>query len=156
MHAHHSNNYLASLAGGEVVAARFVLSPNHFRPHLCDLQAGVNRHGLGAGVYPLDRYPRISHWHYLSTAECVFEDEITATDRLGREDCIAWLMRQAPEMQLGVLGHREKVAMLKDGTLQEFQITVPWRLMRETRAEAQPPSGVFPPRWAWWKAVRRS
>ncbi len=40
-----------------VHGVRWTLSPSHPRPDICDMHAGVDLYGLGAGGYPLDKVP---------------------------------------------------------------------------------------------------
>jgi len=129
----HGEAYMASAAEDEdVVGFRFMLSPRHPRPDICDLHASVNRYGLGPGVYPSrERCPWPAHPNTLSFVEVVFRDEVTAEDRKGKEDRIAWLKRQSPGVQEGVLGSRRKRAALQRGLLTERQITAPWAILKK-------------------------
>lgn len=84
---------------------RFLLSPAHPEPDICDLLAAQNLHGLGAGVYPSrELTPWPAHPNTLSFLEIVFEEEITAADRAGKETPLQALQRLAPETRAGVLG----------------------------------------------------
>jgi hypothetical protein len=88
-----------------VVGFRFLLSPRHPRPDICDLLARQNLHGLGPGVYP-DRKstPWPAHPNTLSFIVAVFADEVSPEDRAGKETPTAALARLAPELRAGVLG----------------------------------------------------
>lgn len=99
----------AYMAGGEGVpnAAgwRFLLSPLHPRPDICDLYALQNLHGLGQGVYPTRQAcPWPAHPNTLSFVVMVFAEEVTDATRAGRETTLQALQRMAPEMRASVLG----------------------------------------------------
>lgn len=131
----HGEAYIRSAAQSEDAAGvRFVLSPNHPRPDICDLHARVNRYGLGPGVYPFDRHPWPAHPETLSSMEIVFKDELTAEDKGGKENRIEWLKRQPPSVQEGALGSRKKRAALLEGLLTEGQINTPWRILADRYA----------------------
>jgi len=102
----HGEAYMAGAerAGGQV-GFRFLLSPRHPRPDICDLYARQNLHGLGPGVYP-DRKstPWPAHPNTLSFVVAVFTDEVSAEDQAGRETTLQALERMAPELRAGVLG----------------------------------------------------
>lgn len=84
---------------------RFLLSPAHPEPDICDLLATQNIHGLGPGVYPTrELTPWPAHPNTLSFLEVVFEDDITPTDRAGKETTLQALQRLAPEIRAGALG----------------------------------------------------
>lgn len=99
----------AYMAGAEqapgVVGFRFLLSPRHPRPDVCDLLATQNLHGLGAGVYPTrEATPWPAHPNTLSFVVAVFGDDVSDADRAGRETTLEALARMAPELRAGVLG----------------------------------------------------
>lgn len=99
----------AYMAGAErapgFVGFRFLLSPRHPRPDICDLLARQNLHGLGPGVYPdRQRCPWPAHPNTLSFVVAVFEAELTDEDRAGRETTLQALARLSPEMRAGALG----------------------------------------------------
>jgi hypothetical protein len=84
---------------------RFLLSPMHPAPDICDLLARQNIHGLGAGVYPTrELTPWPAHPNTLSFLEIVFLEEISDGDRAGKETELEALQRMAPEIRAGVLG----------------------------------------------------
>jgi len=102
----HGEAYMAGAGrapGG--VGFRFLLSPRHPRPDICDLYARQNLHGLGPGVYP-DRQscPWPAHPNTLSFVVAVFGDEVGDAERAGRESTMEALARLAPELRAGVLG----------------------------------------------------
>lgn len=99
----------AYMAGAEeapgVVGFRFLLSPRHPRPDICDLYARQNLHGLGAGVYPTRKAcPWPAHPNTLSFVVATFADEVTPDDEAGRETTLQALGKLAPEIRAGVLG----------------------------------------------------
>ncbi|WP_274570685.1 hypothetical protein V6667_06565 [Neisseria leonii] len=59
-----------------VVGVRFMLSPRHPKPDICDTHASADLYGLGAGVYP-DRAscPWPAHPNTFSYVVAVFDDE---------------------------------------------------------------------------------
>lgn len=82
---------------------KFLLSPAHPAPDICDLLSTQNLYGLGPGVYP-DRaaVPWPAHPNTLSFIQPVFKDEITDADRAGRETEKEALARLSPERRKGV------------------------------------------------------
>ncbi len=99
----------AYMAGAEQTPGfagfRFLLSPEHPAPDICDLLASQNVHGLGAGVYPdRERCPWPAHPNTLSFVVAVFDDDITDADRAGKETEMQALGRLAPDIRAGVLG----------------------------------------------------
>lgn len=128
----HGGAYVAAAEQDpDVAGVRFKLGRGHPRIDICDMHAQVNRYGLGPGVYPTSNHPWPAHPETLSFVEVVYHDEITEEDRAGKEDRLAWLLRQAPGTQEAVLGSRKKRAALIDGHLRESQITTPWNILRE-------------------------
>lgn len=84
---------------------RYLLSPRHPAPDICDLLSTQNLHGLGPGVYPdRDRTPWPAHPNTLSFLEIVFADEVSDADRAGRETSLEALARLAPKQRAGALG----------------------------------------------------
>ncbi len=125
----HGEAYRAAMSQTPgVIGERFVLSPTHPRPDICDLHASANLHGLGPGVYPVGKSPWPAHPNTLSYLEPVFADEITDDDRAGKQTRLDWL-RQNPDKQYTVLG-RGKQAALDRGLLKENQIATPWRVLK--------------------------
>lgn len=102
----HGEGYMASMAGVPgVVGFRFLLSPRHPRPDICDLLSRQNLHGLGPGVYP-DRKncPWPAHPNTLSFVVAVMGHQVTEADRAGEETTLQALDRLGPEIRAGVLG----------------------------------------------------
>jgi hypothetical protein len=104
---------------------RYLLSPAHPKPDICDLLSTQNLYGLGEGVYPdRQRLPWPAHPNTLSYIEIVFKDEITEADKNGKETPIAALGRLTPEQQGGVLG-KGKHDIFKRGMLTQGMIRSP-------------------------------
>ncbi|HFD81061.1 MAG TPA: hypothetical protein ENK05_11835 [Gammaproteobacteria bacterium] len=129
--AHGEAYQAAAFAHPDVIGTRFLLSPRHPEPDICDMHARVNRYGLGPGVYPQGKNPWPAHPNTLSYVEAVFADEISAADRQGKESRIDWLQRQPPAVQESVLGSRKKRAALHRGILRENEIGTPWRVLKK-------------------------
>ncbi|MEQ1658508.1 MAG: hypothetical protein ABL896_06990, partial [Hylemonella sp.] len=90
----------AYMAGGEstpdFAGWRYLLSPRHPAPDICDLLATQNLHGLGNGVYPTrEQTPWPAHPNTLSFVEMVFLEEVTQADRTGKETELQALARLA-------------------------------------------------------------
>jgi len=124
----------AYMMGGEKVDGfagwRFLLSPNHPRPDICDLHAKANIYGLGKGVYPSRaKCPWPAHPNTLSYVEIVFDDEISAEDKAGKDTAIDWLKAQPRSVQEAVLG-KNKADLLDNGRLNDDDITTPWRELK--------------------------
>lgn len=154
----------AYMAGAEdhpdVIGFRFLLSPRHPRPDICDLHANANLHGLGPGVYPSrESNPWPAHPNTLSYVEVVFRDEVSEADRGGKEDPIDWLKKQPGDVQVGVLGGQKKRDALQAGVLARSEINTPWNILKKRydrrgidheiwgRSDTieTPPSGSAPP-----------
>ncbi|MBL8386995.1 MAG: hypothetical protein JNK17_02040 [Hydrogenophaga sp.] len=102
----HGEAYMASAEQTPGFAGfKFLLSPAHPEPDICDLLASQNLHGLGPGVYPTrEATPWPAHPNTLSFVQIVFQDEITDADRAGKETELQALQRLSPEIRAGVLG----------------------------------------------------
>lgn len=110
-----------------VVGVRYVLSPNLRRVNIEYLLAKANLYGLGPGVFPLHRHPYPPIRRCLSYINAVFEDEVSEADRAGKETIWQWLAKQPYEVQLGVLGKRQKVVAFKRRKLRATELMTPWR-----------------------------
>lgn len=136
----------AFMAAGEQTPGfagwRFMLSPQHPRPDICDLLARQNLHGLGPGVYP-DRAscPWPAHPNTMSFVEIVFQDEISDADRKGKETELEALQRLAPEIRAGVLGQTKAEyfdqGLLTKGGIRSPVSAVRARLVRQGRLPAE-------------------
>lgn len=111
---------------------RYLLSPGHPRPDICDLHASANLYGLGRGVYPdRGRLPWPAHPNTLSYFEVVFADEISAEDRAGQQTRTDWLRKQPAEKQAEVLGGLNKQRAFEQGHLTENEFTTPWMVVQQ-------------------------
>lgn len=115
---------------------RFLLSPAHPQPDICDLLAAQNIHGLGPGVYPTrELTPWPAHPNTLSFLEIVFADEISDADRAGKETELQALARLAPEIRAGALGVTKAQyfdrGLLTKGMLRATLTAVEQRLERQ-------------------------
>ncbi|SCX40336.1 hypothetical protein [Nitrosospira sp. Nsp1] len=111
----HGEAYIAGvLDHPHAAGVRFLLSPAHPEPDICDLHATANLYGLGPGVYPdRETCPWPAHPNTLSYVEVVFKDEITDADRAGKETPLEALARLTPEQRKGVLGVKKAEAFEK-------------------------------------------
>ena len=102
----HGEAYMAgSAALPDVIGFKFLLSPRHPRPDVCDLLARQNLHGLGEGVYPdRKRCPWPAHPNTLSFVVAVMAHQVSEADQAGRETTLQALDRLGPEIRAGVLG----------------------------------------------------
>jgi hypothetical protein len=102
----HGEAFMAGAIGTPGFAGfRYLLSPMHPEPDICDLLAAQNIHGLGPGVYPTrELTPWPAHPNTLSFLEIVFGDEISDADRAAKETELQALQRLAPEIRAGALG----------------------------------------------------
>ena len=119
----------AYMAGGEgkpyFGGWRYLLSPQHPEPDICDLLATQNLHGLGKGVYPSRaKCPWPAHPNTLSFVEIVFKDEIGEAERAGRETPLQALARLSPETRRGVLG-KTRGELFDAGLLTQGMIRAP-------------------------------
>ena len=115
----------------DVIGTRFLLSPRHKKADVCDMHARVNRYGLGPGVYPKGRSPWPAHPNTLSFEEQVYRDEISADDKAGKEDRIAWLKKQPRSRRETVLGGKRKADAFDAGLIGERSINTPWRVLKK-------------------------
>lgn len=116
----------AYMMGGEdhpdFAGWRFLLSPAHPRPDICDLLSEQNLYGLGPGVYPSrDACPWPAHPNTLSFLTMVFKDEVSPEDKAGKETPMAALDRLTPEQRDGVLG-KGKAEIFNEGKLRQGMI----------------------------------
>lgn len=129
--AHGEAYQAAAFEHPDAVGTRYLLSPGHPRPDICDMHARVNRYGLGPGVYPKGRSPWPAHPNTLSYEEVVFSDEVSPEDKAAKEDRVSWLKQQRPGVQESVLGSRKKRAALEHGILKENEIATPWKILKK-------------------------
>lgn len=120
---------------------RYLLSPRHPAPDICDLLARQNLHGLGPGVYPdRARTPWPAHPNTLSFLEIVFTKEVTEADRAGKETSLEALGRMAPEQRAGALGVTKAQyfdqRLLRPGMIRSTLGAVEQRLQRQGQLPA--------------------
>lgn len=120
---------------------RYLLSPAHPKPDVCDLLASQNLHGLGAGVYPSrDATPWPAHPNTLSFLNIVFAEEVTDADWAGKETSLQALQRLPEDKRQGALGVT-KAAYFDQGLLTKGMIRSPLRAV-EQRLKRQQGQGV--------------
>lgn len=140
----------AYMRGGESVQGfagwRFLLSPAHPKPDICDLLSTQNLYGLGPGVYPKrERTPWPAHPNTLSFIEIVFEHEITAADRAGRETPMQAMGRLTDEQRKGVLGSG-KLDLYNQGKISQGMIRTPLSKVKARVGNVlPPPTPLVPP-----------
>lgn len=100
----HGEAYMAGAKDHPQFAGfKFLLSPAHPAPDICDLLSTQNLYGLGPGVYPdRESIPWPAHPNTLSFIQMVFIDEISAADRAGKETEAEALAALSPERRAGV------------------------------------------------------
>lgn len=140
--AHGTAYAKGALAHPDAAGVRFLLSPGHPKPDICDLLSTQNLYGLGQGVYPtIESSGWPAHPNTLSFLEIVFKDEITAADRAGKETPMQALARLTPAQQIGVLGVNKHQAF-KDGKLTQGMIKAPWEAVQKRIGVSAPISRV--------------
>lgn len=101
---------------------RFLLSPNHPKHDICDLLASQNLYGLGPGVYPSrEKCPWPAHPNTLSFVEVVYADEVSDSDKAGKETPMAALSRLPEVVRVGVLG-KGKADIYEAGQMRQGMI----------------------------------
>lgn len=133
----HGMAYMAGAAQTPGFAGfRFLLSPQHPKADICDLLAAQNLYGLGAGVYPTAALcPWPAHPNTLSFVVAVFDDEVTAADRAGRETVTDAMARMSSAVREGILGVA-KAELYDRGQVKTWQFRSPLRAVR-ARLERQ-------------------
>lgn len=124
--AHGTAYAKGALAHPDAAGIRFLLSPAHPKPDICNLLSTQNLHGLGAGVYPsvaASGWP--AHPNTLSFLEVVFKDEVTAADKAGKETSMEALARLSPEQRRGALGVN-KAEVFDEGKMSKGMIRSKW------------------------------
>ena len=90
-----------------VVAFRWELSSRHPHFDICNLYAEANLYGLGKGIYPKDKTPRLPvHPHCLCHLSPLFEGEIDGKKELNRLETGGkeWLEKQSLHHRQEILG----------------------------------------------------
>lgn len=133
----HGNAYMASAEQTPgFVGFRFLLSPLHPKPDICDLLASQNLYGLGAGVYPdAKRCPWPAHPNTLSFVEMVFANEVTDEDRAGKETVTDAMGRMGADVRAGILGV-EKAALWDEGKVKPWMIRSPLYAVKQRLVRA--------------------
>lgn len=128
----HGEAYIkGALEHPDAAGVKFLLSPAHPKPDICDLHSRANLYGLGPGVYPSrDRCPWPAHPNTLSYVVVVFKDEISAEDRASKETALQALERLTPEQRIGALGVN-KARVFKEGKLTRGMINSTWSAVKK-------------------------
>lgn len=133
----HGEAFMAAGEGTPGFAGwRYLLSPTHPAPDICDLLSTQNLHGLGQGVYPTRaRTPWPAHPNTLSFVQIVFVDEITDADRARQESSLEALGRLTPAQRDGALGKTKAQyfdrGLLRTGMIRSALRSVEARLERQ-------------------------
>ncbi|WP_367846465.1 hypothetical protein [Rhodoferax sp. WC2427] len=107
------------------VGFKYLLSPQHPKPDICDLLAAQNLYGLGQGVYPsADRCPWPAHPNTLSFVNIVFASDLTTADAAGKETVTDAMGRMPPDVREGILG-QQKATLWDEGKLSQGMIRSP-------------------------------
>ncbi len=124
----HGEAYMKSGEGTPGFAGwRYLLSPAHPKPDICDLLSRQNLYGLGPGAYPnRQKTPWPAHPNTLSFIVIVFEDEISEKDKAGKETPLEAMARLTDAQRKGVLG-AGKLQLLEAGKLTTGMIRTPLR-----------------------------
>ncbi|ODT85689.1 MAG: hypothetical protein ABS69_00655 [Nitrosomonadales bacterium SCN 54-20] len=124
----HGEAYISgALTHPDAADVRFLLSPAHPEPDICDLHATANLYGLGPGVYPTrEKCPWPAHPNTLSYVEIVFKNEITEADRAGKETVNEALAKLTSEQRKGVLGVN-KAKVFEARKLKQGMVKSSWR-----------------------------
>lgn len=140
----HGEAYMAGAVKAPSFAGfKFLLSPRHPKPDICDLLATQNLHGLGKGVYPTrEKTPWPAHPNTLSFLQVVFKGDVTDADRAGKETELQALQRMAPDVREGVLGVTKAEyfdqGLLRKGMLRSTLKAVEARLERTDKLVSVP------------------
>lgn len=140
----------------DIVAFQWKLSSRHPRYDICDFYANADLYGLGKGVYPKDKFPRLpAHPHCMCHIKPMTELDIDANKRHNNLEqagleYINSLSKQHQEVLLGVNG-REQVLTGKESwqnlargwTSNTFNARVPAMLqeMPKNTVKLHPPKG---------------
>lgn len=119
----HGNSYMVGAQTTPGFSGfKYILSPRHSEPDICDLLVTQNLYGLGNGVYPsAAECPWPAHPRTLSYVVLVFKDEVTDVDRASKETSLQALARLSSEVRQGVLGVT-KAKYFNQGLLKSWMI----------------------------------
>ena len=135
--AHGLAHRAAAAADPDVIGVRYMLSPRHPAPDICDVHANANIYGLGKGVYPPDRSPWPAHPNTFSFEQIKYRDEVEPEERENKFSRVDWLNDQPDSVVEGALGDSPaKLRAFRAGHVGERSITTPWRVLRQ-RLERQ-------------------
>lgn len=140
----------------DIVAFQWKLSSRHPRYDICDFYANADLYGLGKGVYPKDKFPRLpAHPHCMCHIKPMTELDIdvnkrhTNLEQAGLE-YIKSLSKQHQEVLLGVNGREQVLSgkanwqdMARGWTSNTFNARVPAMLQELPRntVKLHPPKG---------------
>lgn len=115
---------------------RYLLSPLHPKPDICNLLAAQNLYGLGAGVYPTAKdCPWPAHPNTLSFVQMVFADEVTDADRTGKETVTDAMGRMSADVREGIMGV-EKAGLYDEGKVKTWMIRSPLHAVKARMARS--------------------
>jgi len=129
--AHGEAYQAAAFEHPDSIGTRFLLSPNHRVPDVCNMHARVNRYGLGPGVYPKGKNPWPAHPNTISFTEVVFADEVSQSDKSGKQTRPDFLKAQPPGLRASILGGQKKRAAFDAGHIPESSIVTPWKTIKK-------------------------
>lgn len=137
--AHGTAYMMGAAEHPDVVGFRYLLSPAHPEPDICDLLSTQNLYGLGDGVYPKDKIDSVwpAHPNTLSFVVAVFKDEVTDADRAGKETPMQALERLTQAQRVGVLGVN-KAKAYDAGQIRQGMIRAPWRAVQQRIGSIKP------------------
>lgn len=97
----------------DVVALKWTLSSRHPRYDICDFYANADLYGLGKGIYPKDKFPKLpAHPHCMCRVSPVYDFEVDITKAKDNTDeggkrYIESISRDHREKLLGISGSKE-------------------------------------------------
>lgn len=142
----------------DVVAFQWKLSANHPRYDICDFYANADLYGLGKGVYPKDKFPKLpAHPHCMCRIKPMTELDIDVNKRHNNLEqsgleYIKSLSKKHQEVLLGVNGREQVLTgkahwqdMARGWTSNTFNARVPAILqeMPKNTVKLHPPKGDY-------------
>lgn len=104
----------------DVVAFRWELSSRHPEQDICDLYAHANLYGLGKGIYPKDKTPRLPvHPHCLCHLVPVHAGELKGTQRN--------LLKSGGERYIDSLSKSQQLKLLGVNGYMQYKKGIDWR-----------------------------